>query len=513
MSDTNAGGKSAPQRRNPYEDADPIPVKASSTHRSRMQTTPHVRSRQVQSARDAAHRRQASTSQATGSSSRTPNPQDRRRPPRQAKPYAMRTRRKTNFGIIAGAIIAAIVVLSGILWWINRPVPITVNGEAAEIRVGSTLEEVLDAQDVSVEPGDYVSVGEHVLEAGKGRAFTATVNGEKLSYEDTDSYHVRGKESIEFSDGEDLVEDYEAESEVIMPYLRMDGSGYAVQYVSQWGYAGELQHRKGKVSGEEANVVAKEAQDCVITCTDLYLDGDTNYVALTFDDGPADPYTEEYLEILDRYGVKATFYNLGDNTLSYPEIAKKVVEAGHQLANHTMAHNQLTSVDASTVYSEITRSAKAIEDTTGVYTSHIRPPYGDFTERSWLGSGGAITAAIRWTGDSEDWKLPGAEKMVSNSLLNLRSGSIILMHDGGGDRSQDVEALPMLIERLQSEGYEFVTISDLMRAAGIPEDICSGSGVMPDDAVWPEEIHPDDLAAAAAASSASTTTTTTSTTS
>jgi peptidoglycan/xylan/chitin deacetylase (PgdA/CDA1 family) len=222
------------------------------------------------------------------------------------------------------------------------------------------------------------------------------------------------------------------------------------------------------------------------------IEGDGKYVALTFDDGPADPYTDQYLEILDRYGVKATFFNLGDNTQAYPDLARKVIEKGHQLCNHTMAHNQLTAVSADTIYNEITTSANVIENATGVKSSHIRPPYGDFSAESWLASKGSITASIRWTADSLDWKLPGAEAIVTNSTANSYSGMIILMHDGGGDRSQDVEALPSIIEQLQAQGYQFVTIADLMRAMGnIPEEVCSGSGTMPADAVWPEELAPD----------------------
>jgi peptidoglycan/xylan/chitin deacetylase (PgdA/CDA1 family) len=224
---------------------------------------------------------------------------------------------------------------------------------------------------------------------------------------------------------------------------------------------------------------------------------DKKLVALTFDDGPLSPYTEQYLDILSQHGAKATFFCLGDSVQANPELARRIAEEGHQVCNHTMAHNQLTAVDNDVVYSEITRSAAVIEEATGVHTTHIRPPYGDFTERSWLGSRGSITASIRWTGDSMDWSLPGVDAIVSNSLLNLHSGSIILMHDGGGDRSQDVEALSKIVEQLQSEGYELVTISDLMRAMGtIPEDICSGTGTMPKDAVWPDEISPEDIAAA-----------------
>ena len=520
-------------RHNPYEDADPIPIRGSQTHRDASQGAQRVRSRSVQSAQDAArsqermtnlpggvpHLQPARPNRSTGPQTygqRAAQPQPARQAshigyspagnlgnrtrPSQDPGYTLRTRRKTRFGVIAASMILAIIILAALLWWINRPVPVTVNGTPAEVRVGSSLGDVLHEEEISVNPGNYVSVSGNVLKANMGHEFSATVNGEALSPEDAEKYRVGGSESIDFSDGQDITEEFTAESEVLKPYLRMEGSGYSIQYISQWGRPGELQHRKGKESGESADVVVKEAQDCVITCMEPSPQGDTKYIALTFDDGPLSPYTEQYLDIMEKYGVKATFFNLGENTQANPELARRVVQEGHQLSNHTMAHNQLTSVDAQTIYNEITRSAKVIEDATGVHTTHIRPPYGDFTERSWLGAGGSITATIRWNGDSEDWRLPGPEAIVNNSLVNLHSGTIVLMHDGGGDRSQDVDALPALIERAQSEGYQFVTISDLMRACGLPEDICSGTASMPEDAVWPEEIHPDDIAAAAAAS-------------
>ncbi|MDO4806724.1 MAG: polysaccharide deacetylase family protein [Coriobacteriales bacterium] len=417
------------------------------------------------------------------------------RAPKNMTIRGVHTRRKRSFLILAGSIIAAIIVLSALLWWINRPVTVTIDGEETQVRVGSTLDEVFDAKKIEVRPGDYVSVSDNVIKAGMGRRFSATLNGKKLSAKKSDELRIKGGENLEFGNGDNVTEDFTYESEPIIPYLRMEGTGYTLQYISQWGYAGELQHRVGKDSGHKADVVVKEATDCVITCIDPYIDGDKKLVALTFDDGPSS-YTDEYLQILEKYGVKATFFNLGDNVLQYPDVAKRVVEAGHQLCNHTMAHNQLTAVEGGVVYNEITRSAAVIEEATGILTTHLRPPYGDFTEQSWLGSGGSVTASIRWTGDSQDWALPGVDAMVSNALLYLHSGSIILMHDGGGDRSQDVEALPKLIEQVQSEGYEFVTIADLMRAQGnIPEDICSGTGTMPKDAVWPNEVAPEDLVA------------------
>lgn len=408
----------------------------------------------------------------------------------------MHTRRKMGFGILAGLIIFCILVLVWLLWFINRPVPVTVNGESAETRIGSKLTDVLHEQHVSVQAGDYVAVDDSVLKTGAGYAYTAVVNGTELTPQQAKDYRIEGSEAIEFSNGKNITEEFTSTEETLMPYLRMDGNGYSFQYVSQWGYTGTLEHRVGNDSGIAADVVTKAPQDCIICCRDFFFQ-DGNYVALTFDDGPLSPYTDQILDILASHNAKATFFTLGDSIAADNALAQRVVAEGHQIANHTMAHNQLTAVEPQEIYDQILKSAQVIEAASGVHTTYLRPPYGDFTERSWLATNGIVSASIRWTADSHDWSLPGADAIISNSLLNLHSGTVILMHDGGGDRSQDVLALTGLIETLQAQGYQFVTVSEMLRLAGdVPEDICTGTAMMPEGAVWPTEIHPDDLAAA-----------------
>ncbi|MBR3317884.1 MAG: polysaccharide deacetylase family protein [Atopobiaceae bacterium] len=499
---------------NPYDEGNRIKTPLSTSPRelpdSELRERP--RSRTVQSARDASRRYTAENKEREEQEAH-PNRSKRRKPRKQP----IRRRKKMGIGVVVAAIIGAIIVLLALLYWINRPVPVTINGEPAEVRIGSSLQDVAHEEHLGINPGNYVTVSGNVIRANQGYAFNAKVNGKQFTHDEIEEYRIEGTESIEFTDGDDIIEEYNSKTERLEPYLRMEGSGYSLQYVSQWARMGEKQYRTGKVSGETAEVVTVEPQDCIITCRDLFIEGDTKYVALTFDDGPSDVNTPQYLDILDRYGVKATFYNLGENTQTYQNIAREVLARGHQLCNHTMAHNQLTAVDNDTIRREIATSAEVIQNVTGLATTHLRPPYGDFTERSWLASGGTITASVRWTGDSQDWRYTGMTDsetittIVNNSLLNIHSGSIILMHDGGGGGAQDVAALPKIIERLQAEGYKFVTISDLMRAAGdIPEEVCSGTGTMPQGNVWPSEIHPDDIAAAAKASAASSATTTTS---
>ena len=104
-------------------------------------------------------------------------------------------------------------------------------------------------------------------------------------------------------------------------------------------------------------------------------------------------------------------------------------------------------------------------------------------------SQGTISASILWNQDTLDWSLPGVDAIVENALANMAPGSVILMHDGGGDRSQDIQALPQIIERLQSSGYKLVTVSELMASdPEVPESIAKGDAAMPEGAVWPTEI-------------------------
>lgn len=374
--------------------------------------------------------------------------------------------------------------------------------------MGSSLQAIAKARHVSVKPGDYVSVAGDVLTEGEGKPFSAKVNGEDLTGDQMDSYKARPRDSIEFDDGADIMEDYDVQVQEQQPVLKMEGSAGAVAYVEQWGQVGKVEQRTGKTSGKTAEGdTLQEKKDCVIRARNVHPADGQRLVALTFDDGPSDPYTEQYLSILQQYDAKATFFCLGENIEKYPELAKRITDAGMQLCSHTDTHQDLPSLSSSKLVEEINHTFGTIKDATGQETTTIRPPYGSFKEQTWLDSRGTISASITWNMDSRDWSLPGAEAIVSNATTGIQPGYIILMHDGGGDRSQDVEALPQIIKTLQDQGYKFVTVSELLASEGdIPSDVARGDAHMPEGAVWPDKISPDDLKATAAASSSSSST-------
>ena len=226
------------------------------------------------------------------------------------------------------------------------------------------------------------------------------------------------------------------------------------------------------MSGEvvDGKTITK-VQDCVLTIKNPTPAGGKKLVALTFDDGPSE-YTERYLKILKEHGAKATFFNLGQCADEYPDLEKKIVEAGHQLCSHTYSHDQLTADSEKRIASEITSAFDSIEKNSGQKTTVIRPPYGAIDSKVWLATKGTVSTSVLW-----------------NMGSRIQPGYVILMHDGGGNRDQDLEALPKIIDQLHEQGYEFVTISELMASDdSIPDEACSGDATMPTDAVWPTEV-------------------------
>lgn len=185
-------------------------------------------------------------------------------------------------------------------------------------------------------------------------------------------------------------------------------------------------------------------------------------VALTFDDGPYPDTTPQVLDILKHYQVKATFFWVGAVLVNFPDVAKRVVAEGHAVGNHTWNH-KYGGLDDDAISREIDRTTQLIFETTGAQTTLFRPPGG------YLNNGLVDYAAahkystIMWSTSSADTDPNATAPMLVNNVVNsIHSGSIVLLHDGGGDRATTVQALPAIIEGLQQQGYQFVTVSELL---------------------------------------------------
>lgn len=400
-----------------------------------------------------------------------------------------------NLSAVRGPIIAilgtALVIIVAIVLWSMRKVEITLNGESVSVRVGSTIQQVIDTTETKVNPGDLISVSGNKLEDDQGYAFLAKLNDNELDGTATEEYRAAEGDNLTIEDGRDRTEDYDVVVESEQPKLEMGGDSWGnISYVSQWPVVGTYEMRTGKISGETARGdTLTETKNCVVSVHQITPTDGRKLVCLTFDDGPAATYTESYLEILNKYGIHATFFNLGQNVEAYPELCKKIIEQGSEIMSHTYQHQQLSQLDEASLQSEFSTAFADIQENAGVSTTSFRPPYGDFTEGAWLRSGGLASVSVLWNLDSNDWRRNGVDSIVSNSTTGVFNGAIILMHDGGGERSQDVEALPQIIETLQAQGYEFVTVTELMKSDNtIPEDIASGNAAMPEGSTWPTEL-------------------------
>ncbi|WP_148292123.1 polysaccharide deacetylase family protein [Planktothrix agardhii] len=183
-------------------------------------------------------------------------------------------------------------------------------------------------------------------------------------------------------------------------------------------------------------------------------------IALTFDDGPW-PETPKVLTILRQFNVKATFFILGQNLLLYPDIIKQVVQEGHGVGNHTWTHSY-PKMEPQKAKAEIENTSAKLELMTGLKTRLFRPPGGILDNGVADYARSKNYAVIMWSIDTKDFQKPTATVLANRVLNQARPGDIVLMHDGGGNRSETIAALKIIIPELQKRGYRFVTVSELL---------------------------------------------------
>ncbi len=186
-----------------------------------------------------------------------------------------------------------------------------------------------------------------------------------------------------------------------------------------------------------------------------YLDDGPKAIALTIDDGPSPVYTPQILRLLAKHEVTASFSMIGVQVNQYPAIARDVAAAGHVIMNHTWQHLNLPALPAADVTAQMDRATEAIHRVTGRVPAYFRAPYGAWSFQVLRHCEQAGMTPVDWSVDPRDWARPGISYIANNILGNTRAGSIILEHDGGGDRSQTVAALSLVIPRLLDAGYRF----------------------------------------------------------
>lgn len=179
-------------------------------------------------------------------------------------------------------------------------------------------------------------------------------------------------------------------------------------------------------------------------------------IALTFDDGPHEKYTPMLLDGLKERNVSASFFLMGKNAEAYPEIVKRIKEEGHVIGNHSYSHVQLNAMEELEACKEMTKANEVIKKITGEAPNYVRPPFG-----AWSNNLECITnmLVVLWDVDPLDWQCQNKDLVVKRVVSNVEEGDIILLHDS---YQSTVEATFEIIDTLEKEGYEFVTLDELI---------------------------------------------------
>jgi peptidoglycan/xylan/chitin deacetylase (PgdA/CDA1 family) len=355
---------------------------------------------------------------------------------------------------MAGIVTA--VVLMTFAYRVFLTIPLKIDGSDARLNVGTHVSDLRRDGRLHGVRGNLVAVKDHkVLRAGGGGAPYALVNG-KIASDDQQLY---ASDVIQSMNGTDAVEPIAKRTEPVPAPTQYQGSG-PLETVLNVGKSGTREVEYGTLSKQVVSAHVVLAPVARVIERSAPRSG-AKVVALTFDDGPWPGQTEAVLKILQKYGIKATFFEIGAQAKGRPKLSKMIADAGMLLGNHSETHPNLSKCSPDRVAREMVQAEANIERASGQHPRYFRPPGGDLSATVWGQAKKMDLKVVNWDIDTRDWSKPGVPTIVSRVLNGIRPGSVVLMHDGGGDRSQTIKALPTIIEGLKKMGYSFVTLDGI----------------------------------------------------
>lgn len=369
--------------------------------------------------------------------------------------YRMLDIANPKFRLIAFlATLLSIQVAISCLWlreslWIEA----YVNGHRSKIAVHATIGELIEERGIKVDRGDLVDVEGRVLKRGEGLEAQILLNGRPASTQT----QIKDGDSVFITPGKNLEEGLSQDYAVFQTPSKTSG-WRSSPTVGQEGKRFMRVITRGALSGK---VIAENEVEPPLIYGRKNLHIDPNAVALCFDDGPDPRYTTKIIEILKAKEVPATFFVIGMYAERFPQIVKNASAAGFEIGNHTFSHKPITKMQPDRLEQEVGRTDELISRLIGKKPHWFRPPQLLFNEQSAKIVESQGYSIVLGSIDPSDYLKPPAAEIVGTALRQAKTGSIVVMHDGGGDRSRTVEALPMLIDSLRAAGYKFVKIEDL----------------------------------------------------
>jgi peptidoglycan-N-acetylglucosamine deacetylase len=366
----------------------------------------------------------------------------------------MRRRRggRIRWVVIAGAALAAVAAVAATLWPTGRSrveveVVVDHGGVVRTVHLARyvTVEAALNATGVRLVSAHVLTARSHQPIVGRDMAPTVLLDGSPAT---PASGLVGRHHHLEVIDAHDTMEPVVAQAGPAIPAPPMPRVIRRLWHPGAPGVGGHA--TVGTLSGEivEADIAVQPSPPTPVT---------DKVVALTFDDGPW-PDTPQFLQVLQQTGVKATFCMIGRQVVAHPDWVRAVAAAGMTVCNHTVNHNQhLDRAKPEVVQAEIQGGANDLVQVLGTAPKLYRPPGGALStliEDDAIQQGQQV---MGWNVDPSDYKKPGTDKIIATVMAQVRPGSIILLHDGGGDRSQTLAALPQTIATLTAQGYSFTT--------------------------------------------------------
>ncbi len=337
---------------------------------------------------------------------------------------------------------------------IYMEISIFLNGKEVRGRRGETVKIFLKRLGIEPKAGDLIDVEGKVLQEGKGKPFLIWINGKRVFL----SEEIKEGDRIFTRKGENVRENLVEQIESVSPPIIFTGRG-AFLSVEKSGQAGVKIVKRGEISRK----IFKEEllREPLPTIIRRSSESPLPLIALTFDDGPDPRYTPAILNILKKFKAAATFFVIGREAQRHPQIIKAIKSSGCLLGNHSYSHLSLGKARFSVVREELLKTSDILFKITGDNPHWLRPPGGSVNLILLKFANSLGYRIVLWDIDPWDWSKPDVNTIYRRVVTKAKPGSVILLHDGGGNRKNTLLALPLILKSLTNRGFSFVTLDDL----------------------------------------------------